>query len=56
LDHYFSVFKEIADMIVTLGQAGLHIDSSFVPDGSVGKIWSGHWDDGEFDEKIWSKT
>jgi hypothetical protein len=48
---YFSVFKEIADMIVTLGQAGLHIDSSFVPDGSVGKIWSSHWDGGEFDEK-----
>jgi hypothetical protein len=41
---YFSVFKEIADMIVTLGQAGLHIDSSFVPDGSVGTHWSKHWD------------
>ena len=33
---FFSIFKEISDMIVTLGQAGLHIDSSFVPDGSVG--------------------
>lgn len=40
---YFSVFKEIADMIVTLGQAGLAIDSSFVPDGSVGTHWSNHW-------------
>lgn len=40
---YFSVFREIADMIVTLGQAGLHIDSSFVPDGSVGKIWAAYW-------------
>lgn len=40
---YFSVFKEIADMIVTLGQAGLAIDSSFVPDGSVGIHWARHW-------------
>ena len=29
---YFGIFKEMADMIVTLGQAGLHIDASFVPD------------------------
>lgn len=40
---FFSVFKEIADMILTLGQAGLHIDSKFVPDISVGLAWSKHW-------------
>jgi hypothetical protein len=40
---YFSIFKEIADMIVTLGQAGCHIDESFVPDISVGKCWGEHW-------------
>lgn len=40
---YFSIFKEMADMIVTLGQAGLHIDSSFVPDISVGIHWGKHW-------------
>lgn len=41
---YFSVFKEIADIIVHLGQEGLVIDSSFVPDISVGILWSKHWD------------
>jgi len=46
---YFSVFKEIADMIVTLGQAGLHIDKSFVPDGSVGIHWGKHWSENDFD-------
>jgi len=46
---YFSVFKEIADMIVTLGQAGLHIDSTFVPDGSVGGHWGNHWTENNFD-------
>lgn len=47
---YFSVFKEIADMIVTLGQAGLHIDSTFVPDGSVGSHWSKYWGEGELEK------
>jgi len=42
---YFGIFKEIADMIVTLGQSGLHIDASFVPDISVGRAWSAHWTD-----------
>lgn len=40
---YFSVFKEIADIIVHLGQSGLHIDSKFVPDISVGLLWSKYW-------------
>lgn len=40
---YFGVFKEMSDMIVTLGQAGLHIDETFVPDISVGRAWANHW-------------
>lgn len=40
---YFGVFKEISDLIVTLGQAGLHIDATFVPDISIGGAWSEHW-------------
>jgi len=40
---YFGIFKEMADMIVTLGQAGAHIDSKFVPDISVGLHWAKHW-------------
>lgn len=46
---YFSVFKEMSDMIVTLGQSGLHIDQSFVPDISVGLSWSKHWVSNNFD-------
>jgi hypothetical protein len=53
---YFSVFKEISDVIVTLGQAGLHIDSSFVPDGSVGIHWSKHWDQNGFDNKYGARV
>ncbi|MEK6242931.1 MAG: hypothetical protein AABM33_00395 [Pseudomonadota bacterium] len=47
---YFGIFKEIADMIVTLGQAGLHIDNTFVPDISVGIAWSKHWDSAKLAE------
>lgn len=49
---FFGVFKEMADMIVNLGQAGLHIDSSFVPDISVGTCWSKHWSDSDLCTKF----
>lgn len=40
---YFSVFKELADLIVTLIRAGAHVGPEFVPDISVGRLWSDHW-------------
>lgn len=40
---YFSIFKQIADLIVTLGQQGLHIHEGFVPDISVGQCWARQW-------------
>lgn len=49
---YFGIFKEMADMIVTLGQAGLHIDASFVPDISVGQHWAKHWCSNAMDEQF----
>lgn len=52
---YFSVFKEIADMIVTLGQAGLHIDSSFLPDGSVGIHWGKYWEENDLERRLGSR-
>lgn len=46
---YFGIFKEMADMIVTLGQQGLHIDDNFVPDISVGQQWATHWKTGNLE-------
>jgi len=40
---FFSIFKELADLIVTLGLEGLHIDENFVPDISVGRAFSDYW-------------
>jgi len=53
---YFGIFKEIADMIVTLGEAGLHIDSSFVPDISVGNTWGRHWADNNHDGRYGTRV
>lgn len=47
---FFGIFKEMADMIVTLGQAGIQIDSKFVPDISVGICWAKHWAANGMDE------
>lgn len=49
---YFSMFKEIADMIVTIGQEGIYIDDSFVPDISVGMGWGKHWTDNNLQSKF----
>lgn len=47
---YFGIFKELADMIINLGQAGLQIDDKFVPDISVGSHWAKHWNQNDMNE------
>lgn len=42
-DGYFSIFKEVADMLVTLIRGGAQLGSSFIPDISIGQHWSKHW-------------
>ncbi|MBC8945577.1 hypothetical protein [Xenorhabdus indica] len=42
-DGYFIIFNEIAGMIIDLINAGLTINSSTVPDGSVGIHWGTFW-------------
>jgi hypothetical protein len=41
--NYFSVFREIADLVVHMLQAGFPIDDHCVPDISVGQLWGKHW-------------
>ena len=40
---YFSVFREIASMIVPMIRSGLIISDKVIPDISVGKAWSSNW-------------
>ena len=42
---YFSVFREIAAMIVPMIRAGILISDRVVPDISVGKAWSSYWEE-----------
>lgn len=44
-DGYFSVFKEIADILVTMLRAGANLGTKFIPDISVGQAWSKYWVD-----------
>jgi hypothetical protein len=49
---YFSVFKEIADMIVSLIRGGAAVGPKFIPDISVGGTWATHWKNGDLSEKF----
>jgi hypothetical protein len=49
--NYFSVFREIADLVIHMIQAGITIDDHTVPDGSVGGMWSKYWISSGFDVK-----
>jgi hypothetical protein len=49
---YFSVFKEIADIIVTLIRSGARIGKEFIPDISVGQHWGTYWRDNGCEERL----
>ncbi|MDB5842670.1 MAG: hypothetical protein JWQ23_4622 [Herminiimonas sp.] len=46
---FFSVFREIAVMIVPMIRSGILISDRVVPDISVGKAWSEYWKASNFD-------
>lgn len=53
---YFSVFKEIAIMLVPMIRAGIFISDKVVPDISVGRAWSEHWESNGFEQKYGART
>ncbi|MGE7139171.1 hypothetical protein ACQKIE_16210 [Luteibacter sp. NPDC031894] len=40
---YFSVFREIADVVIHIIRSGCSVDDHTVPDISVGLTWGKHW-------------
>lgn len=44
-DGYFSIFKESAELTVTLGENGIFTNDQLIPDISIGRCWSAHWQD-----------
>lgn len=53
---YFCVFKEISDMFAALIAGDVQIDSSFVPDISVGLAWAKFWKDENLDSVYGLRT
>ncbi|MCX9148185.1 hypothetical protein [Erythrobacter sp. WG] len=51
-DGYFSIFKESAEVTVTLGQGGVYTDDGVIPDISIGKCWSKHWVDNRLADRF----
>lgn len=46
---YFSVFKEISDILVTMIRKGANLGNKFIPDISVGQHWSRFWTEESLD-------
>lgn len=42
-DGYFSIFKEIASILVTMMREGANLGEKFIPDISVGQHWGKYW-------------
>ncbi|XOF32471.1 MAG: hypothetical protein ACL93V_10525 [Candidatus Electrothrix sp. YB6] len=48
---YFSIFRELADLVIHMIQGGIPIDDHTVPDISVGQIWGKFWNANNFSEE-----
>lgn len=46
---FFSIFKEMADIVVHMIQSNVPVGDKTVPDISVGLTWGKHWRDNDFD-------
>lgn len=55
-DGYFSIFKEISDVVVTLIKKGIDLGDKFIPDISIGLAWGRHWNDGNLDNVYGART
>ncbi|MEA1619157.1 hypothetical protein SOQ14_09520 [Erythrobacter sp. T5W1-R] len=48
-DGYFSIFKEIATLLVTMLREGVNLGDKFIPDISVGIHWGKYWNSESLD-------
>jgi hypothetical protein len=48
---YFSVFNEIASMIVPMIHAGIIVNDKLIPDISVGQAWSSYWRESKLESR-----
>jgi hypothetical protein len=53
---YFSVFSEIANLLVTSIRKGMPFDSKTMPDISVGQTWAKEWKEKGYEEKFGNRV
>ena len=53
---YFSIFREIADIVVHIVQSGCPHNDHSVPDISVGQTWGTYWSKNKLDEKYGNRV
>lgn len=53
---YFSVFREMSELVLLAIQRDFPFDAKTVPDISVGRIWSSYWVDNGLDAKYGPRT
>lgn len=53
---YFSVFREMSEMMLTAIRGGLVVDEHTVPDISVGQLWSAHWNSKALESRHGERT
>jgi hypothetical protein len=51
-DGFFSIFRESAEITVTLGQNGIYSNESIVPDISIGQCWGRYWNENKLESSF----
>jgi DNA-binding XRE family transcriptional regulator len=51
-DGYFSIFKEVSGLTVSLIKGGIIIDDHTIPDGSVGGCWGRYWTENQLEKEF----
>lgn len=53
---YFSIFKEVSGLTVSLIRGGIIIDDHTIPDGSVGICWGKYWVDNQLEKEFGARV
>jgi hypothetical protein len=53
---YFSIFKEVSGLTVSLIRGGIMMDDHTIPDGSVGLCWGKYWTDNQLEKEFGARV
>lgn len=53
---FFSVFRELSEFTIAAIQGGLPCDEHTIPDISVGRMWSSHWEEKDLEARFGARS